>query len=78
MDGGIPVCNFLSSSTMTPPPRARRRRAYDNEDEHDENSPTNNSSDSEEIEIRADMSASELYKVRVENIVELTMNYENH
>ena len=78
MDSGIPVCNFLSSSTMTLPPRARQRRAYDNEDENDENSPTNNSSDSEEIEIRADVSASELYKVRVENIVELTMNYENH
>jgi hypothetical protein len=78
MDGGIPVFNFLSSSTMSPPPCARRQRAYDNKDENDKNLPTNNSLDSEEIEICADMSASELYKVRVENIVELTMNYENH
>jgi hypothetical protein len=63
---------------MSPPPRARRRRAYDEtDDEQDENSPNSPSSDFEGIEINADMSANELYKVGVECLIEITLDFQN-
>lgn len=52
---------------MTAPPRARRHRADHDRNEDVENSPINShgtSSESEDIEISADMSVDDLYKVR--------------
>lgn len=56
---------------MSPPPRARRRRAYDETD--DENLPDSHehSSDTENIEINADMTAAELYNVSLVYVIML-------
>ena len=60
---------------MSPPPRARRRRAYNETD--DENSPDSHErscgsdSDTEDIEINANMTATELYHVSLVCIIAL-------